>query len=162
VQAAFRHRIEHLDWMGPATKDEALKKLDTYRIKVGYPDKPRDYSNLVIRRDDLVGNVRRAAVADWQFDVDRGRGPVDNADWGMTLQTNDAYNGMMRDIVFPAGILQAPIFDANADPAYSYGAIGAVIGHELTHGFDDRGRTIDASGALRDWWTLKDAAEFKR
>jgi putative endopeptidase len=162
VKTAFHNRIEHLDWMGPATRVEALKKLDTYTIKVGYPDKWRDYSNLVIRRDDLVGNVRRAAAADWQFYVDRSKGPVDKGDWGMTPQTNDAYNGSLRDIVFPAGILTAPMFDANADPAYNYGAIGGVIGHELTHGFDDQGRTIDASGALRDWWTPADAAEFKR
>ena len=162
VKTAFRHRLEHLDWMSPATRTEALKKLDTYTIKVGYPDSWRDYSNLVIRRDDVVGNVRRAASADWQFYVDRSKGPVDKADWGMTPQTNDAYNGSLRDIVFPAGILTAPIFDANADPAYNYGAIGGVIGHELTHGFDDQGRSIDASGALRDWWSPKDAAEFKR
>jgi putative endopeptidase len=148
--------------MSPATRQEALKKLDTYTIKVGYPDKPRDYSNLVIRRDDLVGNVRRAAAADWAFYVNRSNGPVDKADWLMTPQTNDAYNGSLRDIVFPAGILQAPIFDANADPAFNYGAVGAVIGHELTHGFDDQGRKIDAAGALRDWWTPSDAAEFKR
>ena len=162
VKGAFRHRLEQLDWMGPATKAEALKKLDTYTIKVGYPDKWRDYSKLVIRRDDLVGNVRRAAAADWQFNVDRSTGPVDKSDWLMTPQTNDAYNGSLRDIVFPAGILQAPMFDANADPAYNYGAIGGVIGHELTHGFDDQGRSIDAAGALRDWWTPADAAEFKR
>jgi putative endopeptidase len=162
VKNAFHNRIEHLAWMGPATRAEALKKLDTYTIKVGYPDKWRDYSNLVIRRDDLVGNVRRSAEADWAFYVNRSTGPVDKGDWGMTPQTNDAYNGSLRDIVFPAGILQAPMFDASADPAYNYGAIGGVIGHELTHGFDDQGRTIDASGALRDWWTAKDAAEFKR
>ena len=162
VKGAFRHRLEQFDWMGPATKAEALKKLDTYTIKVGYPDKWRDYSKLVIRRDDLVGNVRRAAAADWQFYVDRSTGPVDKSDWLMTPQTNDAYNGSLRDIVFPAGILQAPMFDANADPAYNYGAIGGVIGHELTHGFDDQGRSIDAAGALRDWWTPADAAEFKR
>jgi putative endopeptidase len=162
VKNAFHGRLEKLDWMSPATKVEALKKLDTYTIKVGYPDKWRDYSTLVIRRDDLVGNVRRAAAADWQFNVDRSSGPVDKDDWGMTPQTNDAYNGSLRDIVFPAGILQAPMFDASADPAYNYGAIGGVIGHELTHGFDDQGRSIDASGALRDWWTPADAAEFKR
>jgi putative endopeptidase len=162
VKAAYRNRIEHLDWMGPATRGEALKKLDTYTIKVGYPDTPRDYSKLVVRRDDLVGNVRRSAAADWQFYVDRTKGPVDKADWLMSPQTNDAYYGSLRDIVFPAGILQAPMFDANADPAYNYGGIGGVIGHELTHGFDDQGRTIDAAGALRDWWTAKDAAEFKR
>ncbi len=162
IKAAFRHRLETLEWMSPATKQEALKKLDTYTIKVGYPDKWRDYSNVVIRRDDLLGNVRRAAAADWAFYVDRSKGPVDKGDWTMTPQTNDAYNGSLRDIVFPAAILQAPIFDPNADPAFNYGAVGAVIGHELTHGFDDQGRNIDSSGALRDWWTKRDAAEFKR
>ena len=162
VTAAFRRRLAKLDWMSPATRREALKKLDTYQIKVGYPDSWRDYSNVMIRRDDLVGNVRRAAVADWAFYVQRSKGPVDKSEWQMTPQTNDAYNGSLRDIVFPAGILTAPMFDINADPAFNYGAIGGVIGHELTHGFDDQGRKIDASGALRDWWTAKDAAEFKR
>ena len=162
IKAAFRNRLEHLDWMGAATKKEALKKLDTYTIKVGYPDKWRDYSNVVIRREDLVGNVRRAAAADWAFYLQRSKGPVDKGDWQMTPQTNDAYNGSLRDIVFPAGILQAPIFDPKADPAINYGAVGAVIGHELTHGFDDQGRKIDAFGALRDWWTKADAVEFKR
>jgi putative endopeptidase len=162
VKAAFRHRLQGLDWMSPATRLEALKKLDTYTIKVGYPDKWRDYSNVVIKRDDLVGNVRRAAAADWMFYVNRSKGAVDKGDWQMTPQTNDAYNGSLRDIVFPAGILQAPMFDPAADRAFNYGAIGGVIGHELTHGFDDQGRKIDASGALRDWWTPKDAAEFKR
>ncbi len=161
IKAAFRRRLQTLDWMSPATKREALKKLDTYTIKVGYPDKWRDYSKVVVRRDDLVGNVRRAAAADWDFYVLRSKGPVDKGDWSMTPQTNDAYNGSLRDIVFPAGILQAPIFDPNADSALNYGAVGAVIGHELTHGFDDQGRNIDASGALRDWWTAKDATEFK-
>jgi len=162
VKAAFRRRLATLDWMSPATRLEALKKLDTYVIKVGYPDKWRGYSNLMIRRDDLVGNVRRSAAADWDFYVQRSKGAVDKGDWGMTPQTNDAYNGSLRDIVFSAGILTAPMFDANADPAYNYGAIGGVIGHELTHGFDDQGRKIDAKGALRDWWTARDAAEFKR
>lgn len=162
VKSAFRRRLATLDWMSPATRREALKKLDTYLIKVGYPDTWRDYSNVVIKRDDLVGNVRRAAAADWDFYVQRSKGPVDKSDWLMTPQTNDAYNGSLRDIVFPAGILTAPMFDPNADPAYNYGAIGGVIGHELTHGFDDQGRKIDAKGALRDWWTAKDAAEFKR
>jgi putative endopeptidase len=161
LKEAFHARIERLDWMGPDTKKEALRKLDTYTIKVGYPDHPRDYSRVVVRDDDLVGNVRRAAEADWSFLVGRLFGPVDRGDWGMTPQTNDAYNGNLRDIVFPAGILQAPMFDANADPAINYGAIGGVIGHELTHGFDDEGRKIDADGALRDWWTKEDATEFE-
>jgi putative endopeptidase len=161
LTAAFRNRLLSLDWMSAPTKAEALKKLDTYQIKVGYPDKPRDYSNVVIRRDDLLGNVRRAAAANWAFYVQRSTGPVDKTDWLMTPQTNNAYNGSLRDIVFPAAILQAPIFDPNADPAINYGAVGGVIGHELTHGFDDQGRTIDAAGALRDWWTPQDAAAFK-
>ncbi len=161
LKVAMHERIKGLDWMGEATKVQALKKLDTYNIKVGYPDKPRDYSNVEIRDDDLVGNVRRAAVADWAFNLQRLPGPVDMADWGMTPQTNDAYNGALRDIVFPAGILQPPMFDANADPAVNYGAIGAVIGHELTHGFDDQGRKFDAEGKLNDWWTAEDAKTFE-
>lgn len=161
LKAAYRARIEKLDWMGPETKKEALKKLDTYTIKVGYPDHPRDYSKLAIKSDDLTGNVRRCAQLDWDFNTGRFFGPVDRGDWGMTPQTNDAYNGSLRDIVFPAGILQPPIFDAEADPAINYGAAGGVIGHELTHGFDDQGRKIDASGALRDWWTKQDAETFQ-
>jgi putative endopeptidase len=160
VKAAMRARLERLDWMTPATKAEALKKLDTYQIKVGYPDHARDYSGLVIRSDDLVGDVRRAGAWDWRFYLNRLNGPVDRTDWSMTPQTNDAYNGSLRDIVFPAGILQPPMFDAAADPAVNYGAIGAVIGHELTHGFDDEGRKLDSAGALRDWWTPADAAAF--
>jgi len=162
LKAAYRARIEKLDWMGPETKKEALKKLDTYTIKVGYPDKARDYSKLVIKSDDLLGNVKRCAQLDWDFYTGRFSGPVDRGDWTMTPQTNDAYNGSLRDIVFPAGILQPPMFDADADPAINYGAAGGVIGHELTHGFDDQGRKIDASGALRDWWTQQDAETFKK
>jgi putative endopeptidase len=161
IIAAYRQRIEQLDWMGPETRAEALRKLDTYVVKVGYPDKPRDYSQLVVRDDDVVGNVHRAAAADWQFQVGRSDGPVDTGDWGMTPQTMDAYNGSLRDIVFPAAILQPPEFDPDADPAVNYGSIGTTIGHELTHGFDDQGRTLDAAGALRDWWTAADAAAFK-
>ncbi len=146
LKAAYRARLEKLEWMGPETKPEALKKLDTYTIKVAGPDHPRDYSKLLITDDDLVGDVRRAGAADWAFHSGRLFGPVDRSDWSMTPQTNDAYNGSLRDIVFPAGILQAPMFDANADPAINYGAIGGVIGHELTHGFDDQGRKIDAGG----------------
>jgi putative endopeptidase len=160
VKAAMRARLERLNWMTPATKREALAKLDTYQIKVGYPDRARDYSGLQMRADDLVGDVRRAAEWDWRFYLNRLNGPVDRSDWSMTPQTNDAYEGSLRDIVFPAGILQAPIFDPDADPAINYGAIGAVIGHELTHGFDDEGRKLDAKGELRDWWTVQDATEF--
>ena len=161
VKAAMRARLERLDWMSPATKVEALKKLDTYQIKAGYPDHPRDYSALVIRADDLVGDVRRSGEADWRFYTSRLHGPVDRKDWSMTPQTNDAYNGYLRDILFPAGILQPPLFDPAADPAVNCGAIGAVIGHELTHGFDDEGRKLDAAGQLRDWWTKADADAFE-
>ncbi len=161
LQAAYRARIEKLDWMGAETRQEALKKLDTYTIKVGYPDQPRDYSGLVVRDDDLAGNVRRAAANDWAFYVRRSTGPVDRAAWIMSPQTNDAYNGNLRDIVFPAGILQPPIFDPNADAAINYGAAGAIIGHELTHGFDDQGRKFDSEGKLRDWWSASDAALFE-
>jgi len=161
VKAAMRARLERLDWMTPATKAEALKKLDTYQIKVGYPDHPRDYSAVLIRSDDLLGDVRRAAEADWHFYLSRLNGPVDRTDWSMTPQTNDAYNGSLRDIVFPAGILQPPIFDAAADPAINYGAIGGVIGHELTHGFDDEGAKFDAQGNLKNWWTPEDLKNFK-
>jgi putative endopeptidase len=161
LKAAYRVRLENNAWMSPATKAEAIKKLDTYNIKVGYPDHPRDYSRVVIRDNDLVGDVRRAAAADWAFYSGRLDGPVDRQEWTMTPRTNDAYNGSLRDIVFPAAILQAPMFDANADPAVNYGAIGGVIGHEMTHGFDDQGRKIDAAGALRDWWTADDAKKFE-
>jgi putative endopeptidase len=161
LKAAYHARIDKLDWMGAATKTEALKKLETYTIKVGYPDHPRDYSKLTVKDNDLIGNVVRAGEADWAFYVGRIKGPVDRSDWSMTPQTNDAYNGSLRDIVFPAGILQPPIFDPNADDAINYGAIGGIIGHELTHGFDDEGRKIDAAGALRDWWTADDAKQFE-
>ena len=161
LKAAYRVRLQNLDWMSAATKTQALKKLDTYTIKVGYPDHARDYSKVAMAPDDLVGDVRRAGAADWAFYAGRTFGPVDRSDWLMTPQTNDAYNGSLRDIAFPAGILQAPMFDADADAAINYGAIGGVIGHELTHGFDDQGRKIDAEGRLRDWWTKDDAAKFE-
>jgi putative endopeptidase len=162
LKAAFRTRLAQLDWISPETRAEALKKLDTYIVKVGYPNKPRDYSNLVIRDDDLIGDVRRAAEADWAFEVGRLEKPVDRDNWVMTPQTDNAWNGpTLRDIVFPAAILQAPYFDPNADPAVNYGGIGAIIAHEMIHGFDDQGRKIDATGALRDWWTQEDATTFE-
>jgi putative endopeptidase len=158
---AYRARIEALDWMSPATRAEAIRKLGTYRIKVGYPAHWRDYSRLLIADDDLTGDVIRAGAADWAFQVGRVHSLVDVTDWIMTPQTNDAYNGSLRDIVLPAAMLQPPVFDPNADPAINYGAVGGVIGHELTHGFDDQGRELDARGALRDWWTKDDALEFE-
>jgi putative endopeptidase len=161
LKAALRARIQHLEWMQPATKAEALKKLDAYIVKVGYPDRPRDYSALEILDNDLTGNVRRAEAFDWAFYTKRLFGPVDRNDWSFTPQTDNSYNGELIDVTFPAGALHAPGFDPSADPAINYGAIGALIGHELTHGFDDKGREIDASGALRDWWTKEDASEFE-
>jgi putative endopeptidase len=160
VKAAMRARLERLDWMTLATRAQALDKLDTYQIKVGYPEHPRDFSGLKIREEDLLGDVRLAAEWDWRFQIGRLQSPVNRSAWSMTPQTNDAYNGSLRDIVFPAGILQPPLFDPAADPAINYGGIGAVIGHELSHGFDDEGRKLDAKGELRDWWTAQDAAEF--
>jgi len=139
--------------------------LDTLPMPAPKPpslyESMREMDRLHRSDDDLIGNVRRAAVADWAFYVQRLPGPVDMSDWGMTPQTNDAYNGSLRDIVFPAGILQPPMFDANADPAVNYGAIGGVIGHELSHGFDDQGRKFDADGKLNDWWTAEDAKTFE-
>jgi putative endopeptidase len=161
VKAAMHERLEHLNWMSETTRSEALSKLDTYQIKVGYPDHPRTYAGLEIRADDLVGDVRRAAQWEWNFQIGRRHDAVDRSDWFMLPQTNDAYNGPLRDIVFPAGFLQPPVFDPAADPAINYGAVGAMIGHELTHGFDDKGRTLDAKGELRDWWTAQDAAQFR-
>jgi len=158
---AFRGRIERLDWMGEATRTEALRKLDSYVVKVGYPDTRRNYSGVSVRDDDLVGNVLRAAAAEYAFLLRRSKGPVDKGSWDMTPQTVDAYNGSLRDIVLPAAILQAPDFDPNADAAVNFGGIGTIIGHELTHGFDDQGRTLDASGALRDWWSEADVDAFK-
>src|SRR5207302_8874631 len=121
LKTPYRARIGKLDWMRPETKKEAIKKHDTYTFKVCYPDHLRDYSKLVVRGDDLIGNVKRCAALDWDFYTGRFAGPVDRSDWGMTPQTNDAYNGSLRDIVFPAGILQPPVFDANADQAINYG-----------------------------------------
>jgi len=160
LRAAYAARLKKLRWMGPATRAEAIKKLESYSIKVGYPDYKRDYSKLAITDDDVVADARNAAAADWAFNTGRLNGPVDMLDWTMTPQTNDAYNGSLQDIVFPAGVLQAPMFDPYAEPAINYGAIGAIIGHELTHGFDDWGRKIDADGALRNWWTKEDATKF--
>ena len=162
LKLAFRHRIENLTWMGPATKQEALKKLAGYTIKIGYPDRFRDYSTLVIRPDDLTGDVERSSAFEWARQVRRLAKPVDKSEWGMTPQTVNAYNNpVWNEVVFPAAILQPPFFDPHADPAVNYGAIGGVIGHEMTHGFDDEGRKFDSTGRLRDWWTAEDATRFQ-
>jgi putative endopeptidase len=147
--------------MAPATKAEALKKLAKMDVMVGYPDKWRDYSGLKIDANDLYGDAERSAAFEWAYQLSDLGKPVDHKKWGMTPQTVNAYNGFLENkIVFPAAILQPPFFDPTADPAVNYGAIGAVIGHEITHGFDDQGRKVDANGQLRDWWTPEDAKRF--
>jgi putative endopeptidase len=162
IRAVLKARIENLDWMGPDTKARALEKLAKFTVKVGYPDRWRDYSRLQLKPDDLYGNARRANDFEWRRQVARLGGPVDKREWGMTPQTVNAYyNPPNNEIVFPAAILQAPFFDPDADPAINYGGIGGVIGHEISHGFDDQGRKSDGDGTLRDWWTAEDAAKFK-
>ena len=160
---AYEKSIKELDWMGEATKAEALDKLYKFKPKVGYPDEWRDYSALDIEAEDLLGNLERAALAEYQRQVDRQGGPVDKTEWGMSPQTVNAYyNPAGNEIVFPAAILQPPFFNLEADEAVNYGAIGAVIGHEIGHGFDDKGSTFDGDGKLRNWWTDEDRAEFER
>jgi len=161
IVRAFRTRLETLAWMSPETKRIALRKLGTYSIKLGYPDYPRDTSNLEVRRDDLLGDIRRATKSEWDFHVSRSRGPVDRMDWQITPQTMDAYTGQLRDIVFPAAVMQPPLFDPGADAAVNYASMGTVIARELARGFFDEGRLIDADGARRDWWSPADAAAFK-
>jgi putative endopeptidase len=161
LKTALGHRIENLEWMSPATKTEALKKLANYDVQVGYPKKWRDYSALEIRTDDLFGNVQRSEAFEWAYQRGRLHKPVDKDEWLMTPQTVNAYNNPdFNEVVFPAAILQPPFFNPKADPAVNYGAIGAVIGHEMTHGFDDQGRKYDDKGTLRDWWTPEDGKNF--
>jgi predicted metalloendopeptidase len=160
--AAYKESINRLDWMSPATRKEAQAKLAKFTPKIGYPNKWKDYSKLVVKRDDLVGNVMRARVVAADREVDKLGKPIDRDEWGMTPQTVNAYyNPEMNEIVFPAAILQPPFFDANADDAVNYGGIGAVIGHEISHGFDDQGAQYDGNGNLRDWWTKADHKNFK-
>jgi predicted metalloendopeptidase len=148
--------------MSPKTKKEAQAKLAKFTPKIGYPNKWKDYSKLVVKRDDLVGNVMRARVVAADRELDKLGKPIDRDEWGMTPQTVNAYyNPEMNEIVFPAAILQPPFFDANADDAVNYGGIGAVIGHEISHGFDDQGAQYDGDGNLRDWWTKADHKNFK-
>ncbi len=158
---AFRSSIDGLDWMGDATKAEARDKLSKLAVNIGYPEKWKDYSKLRIARDDLVGNVLRSAQLEHQRDLDRLGKPVDREEWFTTPQTVNAfYSAPRNEIVFPAAILQPPFFDATADDAVNYGAIGAVIGHEISHAFDDQGRKYDGTGNLRDWWTPQDLERF--
>ncbi len=162
LKASMAAHIRDIDRMDDSTKREALAKLDRMLVMVGYPDRWRDYSRLRIDPSSLLGNVERSARFDWDKQVRDLRRPVDRREWAMTPQTNNAYNGFfLNEIVFPAGILQPPYFNPNADAAVNYGAIGATIGHEISHGFDDQGRKIDANGRLRDWWTLQDATRFE-
>jgi putative endopeptidase len=163
LKEALAERIKTLEWMDEPTKKEALKKLAAMGIKIGYPDKWLDYSLLTIDRGPFVLNGMRAAEFAAERDLSKIGKPTDRTDWGMTPPTVNAYyNPTMNEIVFPAGILQPPFFYADADDAINYGGIGAVIGHEMTHGFDDQGRQFDAVGDLRDWWSPKSAAEFKK
>jgi len=159
---AYESSIEDLDWMGEETRVQALDKLHKFTPKIAYPEKWRDYSELEIERDDLVGNVHRSALMVYQRDIDRQGGPVDRAEWHMTPQTVNAYySPSMNEIVFPAAILQPPFFDLSAEDAVNYGGIGAIIGHEIGHGFDNRGSTFDGDGVLRNWWTDEDRTEFE-
>jgi putative endopeptidase len=161
LKAALREKIQALDWMGEETKKEALSKLDSLGVKIGYPDKWRDYTGLEIKHQPYVLNVFAGQAFEMKRHLARIGKPVDPAEWGMVPQTVNAYYHPSRnEIVFPAGILQPPFFFQEADDAVNYGGIGAVIGHEMTHGFDDSGRHFDAKGDLRDWWTPEDAKRF--
>ena len=162
LRMAFQISIDELEWMGPKTKEQAQEKLRKFTPKIGYPSRWRDYSSLEIRADDLVGNIQRATEFEFQRNVDKLGGPIDRSEWFMTPQTVNAYyDATMNEIVFPAGILSPPFFDVNADDAANYGGIGAVIGHEFSHGFDDEGRKFDGDGNLRDWWTEEDNERFQ-
>ena len=160
---AYEVSIKDLEWMTEETRVQALDKLSKFKPKIGYPDEWRDYSALNIDAEDLFGNVERANLAEHKRQLDRQGGPVDKNEWGMTPQTVNAYyNPTGNEIVFPAAILEPPFFDMEADDAVNYGGIGAVIGHEIGHGFDDKGSTFDGDGVLRNWWTDQDRAEFER
>ena len=160
---SFDTSIDGLEWMSDATRVEAKKKLAKITVKIGYPDKWRDYSALSVKADDLVGNVMRAQEFERKRHIARSGGPVDKGEWLMTPQTVNAYyNSATNEITFPAAILRPPFFDMNADDAVNYGGIGSVIGHEISHGFDDSGRQFDGDGNLRDWWTQADGDNFKK
>jgi len=159
--ASYKTSIDKLDWMSPVTKKQAQIKLAKFTTKIGYPNKWRDYSKLEVSKDDLVGNVIRSTQFEYNKELNKLGKPIDRDEWGMTPQTVNAYyNPEMNEIVFPAAILQAPFFNADADDAVNYGAIGGVIGHEISHGFDDQGAQYDGDGNLRDWWTKADHKNF--
>jgi putative endopeptidase len=161
LKTALGQRLETLSWMSEDTRKRAKDKLATFVTKIGYPDKWKDYSALEVKRDDLIGNVNRASLWDWHYQLARIDQPVDRAEWHMNVQDINAYyNPLNNEIVFPAGILQPPFFDPAADDAINYGGIGAVIGHEIGHGFDDQGRKFGPDGSLHDWCTKDDAAAF--
>ncbi len=161
LMAAYKQSIDTLDWMSADTKKEAQAKLAKFTPKIAYPNKWRDYASLAIMPGDLVGNLMRASVFEYKRRVNKLGTPIDREEWGMTPQTVNAYyNSSMNEIVFPAAILQPPFFDARADDAVNYGAIGAVIGHEISHGFDDKGSQSDGDGNLRDWWSAQDRKNF--
>jgi putative endopeptidase len=162
LMAALRDDLATLDWMSPETRNQATVKLDAIMIKIGYPDKWRDYSAYRVDRGPYIENVRRGSAFAVAHDMSEIGKPVDRSEWGMTPPTVNAYyNSSMNEIVFPAGILQPPFYDPNRDDAMNYGGIGAVIGHEMTHGFDDQGAKFDAQGNLKNWWTAEDLANFK-
>jgi putative endopeptidase len=162
LQQTFASRIKRLDWMGPQTQQRALEKLEAFTKKIAYPDKWKNYSSVVIKKDRFLDNIRSAAAWNYQDMINRFGKPVDKSRWEMTPPTINAYyNPTNNEIVFPAGILQYPFFDNEADDAVNYGAIGGAIGHEMTHGFDDQGRQFAADGNLTDWWTDEDAKRFK-
>ena len=163
LQTTFNNRIKNLDWMSEETKLRALGKLNTFVKKIGFPDKWKNYEGIVIKRNDFYGNLQRCNQWQYNDNINRLGKPVDKTEWGMTPATVNAYYSPLKnEIVFPAGILHFPFFDFEADDAINYGGIGAVIGHEMTHGFDDQGRQYDADGNLKDWWTKADADEFKK
>ena len=158
LQIAFDKRIAQLDWMSDTTKQKAKEKLSAIMKKIGYPDQLKSYDDVTITRTDFYGNMRSIAKHDYKESIAKIGKPVDKTEWQMTAPTVNAYyNPTFNEIVFPAGILQFPFFELKADDAINYGAIGMVIGHEMTHGFDDQGRQYDAQGNLTDWWTKTDA-----